>query len=126
MKIVVVGSGLIGLTTAYFLRCRGHEVTVIERRAGPRRETSFANEMDARRRHEGGYSCKEVERLQQDVRRAVAIGDKGGCVTSSRASCSFHGMRTTMLLHRRDGFSLDEIGTQLGISVGSTNKRDLL
>lgn len=43
MKIVVVGSGLIGLTTAYFLRCRGHEVTVIERREGPGRETSFAN-----------------------------------------------------------------------------------
>ena len=43
MKIVVIGSGLIGLTTAYFLRCRGHEVTVIDRQPGPGLETSFAN-----------------------------------------------------------------------------------
>ena len=43
MKIVVVGCGLIGLSTAYFLRCRGHEVTVIDRQEGPGRETSFAN-----------------------------------------------------------------------------------
>lgn len=43
MKIVIVGSGLIGVTTAYFLRLRGHEVTVLERAEGPARETSFAN-----------------------------------------------------------------------------------
>jgi glycine/D-amino acid oxidase-like deaminating enzyme len=43
MKILVIGSGLIGLTTAYFLKQRGHEVTVIDRRDGPARETSFAN-----------------------------------------------------------------------------------
>jgi len=43
MKIVVVGSGLIGVTTAYFLRLRGHEVTVLERADAPARETSFAN-----------------------------------------------------------------------------------
>ena len=43
MKIVVIGSGLIGTTTAYFLRRRGHEVTVLERAEGPAREASFAN-----------------------------------------------------------------------------------
>ena len=44
MKIVVIGAGLIGLTTAYFLRVRGgHEVTVLDRAEGPARETSFAN-----------------------------------------------------------------------------------
>jgi len=43
MKVVVIGSGLIGVTTAYFLRCRGHEVVVIDREDGPGRETSFAN-----------------------------------------------------------------------------------
>jgi D-amino-acid dehydrogenase len=43
MKIVIIGSGLIGLTTAYFLSCRGQEVTVIDRQAGPGLETSFAN-----------------------------------------------------------------------------------
>lgn len=43
MKIVIIGSGLIGLTTAYFLRRRGHEITVVDRQEGPGRETSFAN-----------------------------------------------------------------------------------
>lgn len=43
MKIIVIGSGLIGVTTAYFLRRRGHDVTVLDRRDGPARETSFAN-----------------------------------------------------------------------------------
>jgi len=43
MKVIVIGSGLIGLTTAYFLKQRGHDVTVIDRRDGPGRETSFAN-----------------------------------------------------------------------------------
>jgi glycine/D-amino acid oxidase-like deaminating enzyme len=35
MKLVVVGAGLIGVTTAYFLRRGGHEVTVIDRQDGP-------------------------------------------------------------------------------------------
>jgi D-amino-acid dehydrogenase len=43
VKVVVIGAGLIGLTAAYSLRKRGHEVTVIERQEGPGRETSFAN-----------------------------------------------------------------------------------
>ena len=43
MKVVVIGSGLIGLTSAWFLRRRGHEVTVLEREDGPGRQTSFAN-----------------------------------------------------------------------------------
>src|SRR5579863_7039592 len=43
MKVIVIGSGLLGLTTAYFLRTRGHEVTVFDRAEGPGLETSFAN-----------------------------------------------------------------------------------
>ncbi len=43
MKVIIIGSGLIGVTTAYFLRRRGHEVTVIDREEGPALETSFAN-----------------------------------------------------------------------------------
>lgn len=43
MKVVIVGSGLIGITSAYFLARRGLEVTVIDRRRGPGLETSFAN-----------------------------------------------------------------------------------
>lgn len=43
MKVIVIGSGLMGVTSAYFLQRRGHDVTVLERAEGPARETSFAN-----------------------------------------------------------------------------------
>ncbi|TPI55574.1 MULTISPECIES: D-amino acid dehydrogenase [unclassified Mesorhizobium] len=43
MKIMVLGSGVIGVTTAYYLAEAGHEVTVIDRQKGPGLETSFAN-----------------------------------------------------------------------------------
>ncbi len=43
MKVVVLGAGVIGVTTAYFLAKAGHEVTVIESREAPGLETSYAN-----------------------------------------------------------------------------------
>ncbi len=43
MKVVVVGAGVIGVTTAWYLTAKGHDVTVVERRASPGLETSFAN-----------------------------------------------------------------------------------
>ncbi len=43
MKVVVLGSGVIGVTTAYVLASRGHEVTVIDRKNECGAETSFAN-----------------------------------------------------------------------------------
>ncbi len=43
MKIAILGSGVIGATAAYYLARAGHDVTVIERQAGPALETSFAN-----------------------------------------------------------------------------------
>ncbi|HEY1146224.1 MAG TPA: D-amino acid dehydrogenase [Allosphingosinicella sp.] len=43
MKIAVLGSGVIGVTSAYYLAKAGHEVTVIDRQFGPAQETSFAN-----------------------------------------------------------------------------------
>ncbi|MDX1483600.1 MAG: D-amino acid dehydrogenase [Alphaproteobacteria bacterium] len=43
MKILVLGAGVIGVTSAYYLAEDGHEVTVIEKREGPGLETSFAN-----------------------------------------------------------------------------------
>ena len=43
MKITILGAGLTGVTTAYLLAERGHEVTVIERESGSALETSFAN-----------------------------------------------------------------------------------
>jgi D-amino-acid dehydrogenase len=43
VKIVVLGAGVIGTTTAWFLSQAGHEVTVIERQPNAGLETSFAN-----------------------------------------------------------------------------------
>ncbi|MGF6608634.1 D-amino-acid dehydrogenase [Paraburkholderia sp. WSM4175] len=43
MRVVVFGSGVVGVTSAYYLARAGHEVTVIDREAGPALETSFAN-----------------------------------------------------------------------------------
>ena len=43
MKVIVLGAGLLGVTSAYFLRQQGHDVTVIDRQATPAAETSFAN-----------------------------------------------------------------------------------
>ncbi len=43
MKIAVLGAGVVGTTTAYFLAEAGHDVTVLDRRPGPGLETSFAN-----------------------------------------------------------------------------------
>ncbi len=43
MQIVVIGAGVVGVTTAWQLACDGHRVSVLERRAGPGLETSFAN-----------------------------------------------------------------------------------
>jgi len=43
MHVLVLGSGVIGTTIAYYLARSGHQVTVIERQSGPALETSFAN-----------------------------------------------------------------------------------
>jgi D-amino-acid dehydrogenase len=43
MRVVVLGAGLTGVTSAWYLAEAGHEVTVLERRSAPALETSFAN-----------------------------------------------------------------------------------
>ncbi len=43
MKVIVLGAGVIGTTTAYQLAKAGHEVVVVDRQTGPALETSFAN-----------------------------------------------------------------------------------
>ncbi|MDE2382831.1 MAG: D-amino acid dehydrogenase [Xanthomonadaceae bacterium] len=40
---MVLGAGLLGITSAYFLRQQGHDVVVVDRQASPAAETSFAN-----------------------------------------------------------------------------------
>jgi D-amino-acid dehydrogenase len=43
MKVIVLGSGIVGTSSAWFLQKAGHDVTVIERQPGAAQETSFAN-----------------------------------------------------------------------------------
>jgi len=43
VKVIVLGAGVIGVTTAFYLARAGHEVTVVDRQEGPANETSFAN-----------------------------------------------------------------------------------
>jgi len=43
MKVLVLGAGVVGVTTAYYLRRQGADVTVVDRQPSPGLETSFAN-----------------------------------------------------------------------------------
>jgi D-amino-acid dehydrogenase len=43
MKVAVLGGGVIGMTTAYYLQQNGHEVVVYDRQDAVGMETSFAN-----------------------------------------------------------------------------------
>jgi D-amino-acid dehydrogenase len=43
MRIIILGSGVVGVSTAYYLVKAGHEVTVLDRQPAAGMETSFAN-----------------------------------------------------------------------------------
>ncbi|MFE1603248.1 D-amino acid dehydrogenase [Methylobacterium sp. ID0610] len=43
MRVLVLGGGVVGVTSAYYLARAGHDVTVIDRQPGAGLETSFAN-----------------------------------------------------------------------------------
>ena len=43
MRVLVLGGGVIGVTSAWYLAQAGHEVTLVDRQPGPALETSFAN-----------------------------------------------------------------------------------
>lgn len=43
MKVIVLGGGVIGVSSAYYLARLGAQVTVLDRQEGPAKETSFAN-----------------------------------------------------------------------------------
>lgn len=43
MEVIVLGSGVVGLTSAWYLSQKGHKVTVIDRQPRAAEETSFAN-----------------------------------------------------------------------------------
>ena len=43
MHVLVLGAGVVGVTSAWYLRAAGHDVTVIERQSLSASETSYAN-----------------------------------------------------------------------------------
>ncbi|ESK41321.1 D-amino acid dehydrogenase small subunit [Acinetobacter nectaris CIP 110549] len=43
MHVIILGSGVIGVASAYYLAQQGAKVTVFDRQPGPAKETSFAN-----------------------------------------------------------------------------------
>ena len=43
MHVIILGGGVVGITSAYYLAKAGHQVTVVERQPGAGLETSFAN-----------------------------------------------------------------------------------
>ncbi|MDH2469504.1 D-amino acid dehydrogenase [Acinetobacter baumannii] len=43
MRVIVLGSGVIGVASAYYLARQGAKVTVLDRQSGPAEETSFGN-----------------------------------------------------------------------------------
>lgn len=43
MQVLILGSGVVGVTSAYYLATQGHEVTVVDRREAPAMETSYGN-----------------------------------------------------------------------------------
>lgn len=53
MKVVILGSGVVGVASAWYLTQAGHEVVVIDRQDGPALETSYANAGEI----SPGYSC---------------------------------------------------------------------
>ena len=43
MRVVILGAGVVGVTSAWYLKQAGHDVVVVDRQPGPALETSFAN-----------------------------------------------------------------------------------
>jgi len=43
MKVLILGSGVVGVASAWYLAQAGHEVTVVDRTSGPAEETSAGN-----------------------------------------------------------------------------------
>ena len=43
MRVIVLGAGVVGVASAWYLAAAGHKVSVLERQPGAGMETSFAN-----------------------------------------------------------------------------------
>ncbi len=65
-RVLVLGAGVIGVTTAYYLRRAGFAVRVIDRRPGPAMETSFANGGQISATHATPWASPETLRRMVD------------------------------------------------------------
>ena len=63
MKIVVLGAGVIGVTTAYYLARRGHAVTVLEEHRETAMGTTHANGGQISVSHPESWAAPEVPRM---------------------------------------------------------------
>lgn len=67
MRVVVVGAGPTGLFTAMVLGRRGHEVTVVDRDSGPRRDGSWSRRGVMQFHHPHAFRAQVVEALQAEL-----------------------------------------------------------
>ncbi len=73
MRVVVLGSGVVGVTSAYYLARAGHDVTVIDREAGRRSKPASRTQVRFRRlRVAVGGARRAAEGHQVDVPEARA------------------------------------------------------
>lgn len=77
MRVVILGSGVVGVASAWYLSQAGHEVTVIDRQPGPAEETSGQRRADFSRLCGAlGGAGGAAEGDQMDVSAPCAAGDR--------------------------------------------------
>ena len=81
MKVIVLGAGIVGTASAWFLQKAGHDVTVIERQPGAAQETSFANGGQISVSHAEPWAnplrTTQSPEMAGPGRRAAAVQDAG-------------------------------------------------
>ena len=77
MHVIVLGGGVVGVTSAYYLAKAGHQVTVVDRQAAAGMETSFANADQVSPGYSSPWAAPgiPVKALNMHSGRGVKIGD---------------------------------------------------
>ncbi len=73
-RVAIVGAGPAGLTTAYYLLCRGHSCTVFEERPQPGGALIEAVPADRLPRAVVAAECRVIERMGAEFRLGVRVG----------------------------------------------------
>jgi D-amino-acid dehydrogenase len=128
MRVLVLGGGVIGITTAWFLAQDGHEVTVVEREQGVALGTSYANGSLIHTSlvepwNEPGIALKLVQWLGRDdapavLRLAAIPGMLGWGISFLRNSTAARHRRHTLVnlrLALLSAKTLKEVRRQTGI-----------